>query len=118
MDIEDDEEHQIEIVSREVNKSIPSTLFFLSKVGARPTNLRFVKRNEDEWGDLDVLITANPIALQSKPNGKISVKVKASYNEEVKADYEIESILDFVQNHDLRNKILSKTITTTYEEIN
>lgn len=118
MDIEDDEEHQIEIVSREVNKSIPSTLFFLSKVGARPTSLRFVKRNEDEWGDLDVLITANPIALESKPNGKISVKVKASYNEDVKADYEIESILDFIQNHDLRTKILSKTITTTYEEIN
>lgn len=118
MDIEDEEEHQIEFVSREVNKSISATLFFLSKIGVRPTNLRFVKRNEDEWGDLDVLITANPIALKSKPSGKISVKVKASYNEDVSADYEIESILEFIQNTELRNKILSKTITTTYEEIN
>jgi len=118
MDIEDEEEHQIEFVSREVNKSIPSTLFFLSKIGVRPTNLRFVKRNEDEWGDLDVLITANPIALKSKPSDKISVKVKASYNEDVSADYEIESILEFIQNIELRNKILSKTITTSYEEIN
>ena len=117
LDMEFDGEHQINLVSREVNKAIPSTLFFLSKTGCRATNIKFVKNYENEWDEAEVLITANPKALESKPNGKISVKVKASYNSDVKADYEIESILDFMRDTELRNKILSKTITTTYEEI-
>jgi hypothetical protein len=116
MDINDDGEHQVELVSREIDKSIPSTYFFLSKTSCRIGNIRFVKQNSEEWGDCDLLITANPIALENKPSGKISVKVKASYNKDVAADYEIDSILDFIRNEELRNRILT-TITTTYEEI-
>ena len=117
MDIDYEGEHEIEIVSREVNKAIPSTLFFLSKTGARPTNIRFVKKYEQKWDNVDVLITANPKALEAKPAGKISVKVKTQYNTDVKADYEIDSILDFMKDEELRNRILKPTITTTYEEI-
>lgn len=116
MDIKDDGEHQIEIVSREVNKSIPSTFFFLSKTGCRAENFRFEQNYIDKWNGLDVLITANPIALESKPAGKISVKVNASYNKDVKADFEIDSLLDFIKDESLRNKILNTKITT-YEEI-
>lgn len=117
MDIEDEGEHEIELVSREVNKAIPSTLFFLSKTGARPSNIRFVKKYEEKWKNIDVLITANPKALESKPADKISVKVKTGYNTNIKADYEIDSILDFIRDEDLRRKILKPIITTTYEEI-
>lgn len=116
MDIKDDGEHQIEITSREIDKSIPSTYFFLSKTGCKITNIRFVQDNTDEWGNNDVLITANPIALENKPSGKISVKVKAPYNENVSADFEIDSILDFIKNEELRNKILNTTITS-FEEL-
>jgi len=116
MDMKDDEEHEVELVSREIDKSIPSTYFFLSKTSCRIDKLRFVKHNEEEWGDADVLITANPIALANKPSGKISVKVKASYNADSVADYEIDSILDFIKDEELRNRILSTKITT-YEEI-
>jgi 5'(3')-deoxyribonucleotidase len=56
VDIEEEEEHTIELVSREYLKSIPSTLFFLSKLGCRAANIRFVKQYEEEWGDVDVLI--------------------------------------------------------------
>lgn len=118
MNMEDDGEHQIEIVSREVNKAIPSTFFFLSKTGARINNLRFVNTYEKKWDGLDVLITANPKALELKPAGKISVKVKTPYNKDIPADYEIDSILDFIKDEELRNKILSTTIiTTSYEEL-
>ena len=116
MDMNDDGDHQIELVSREIDKSIPSTYFFLSKTSCRIDRIRFVKQHTDEWGDYDVLISANPLALAAKPAGKISVKVKASYNKDVVADYEIDSILDFIKNEELRNRILT-TITTTYEEI-
>jgi hypothetical protein len=116
MDIKDFGEHEILLVSREVEKSIPSTLFFLSKTGCRADNLKFVGKNSEEWADVDVLITANPEALESKPSGKISVKVNTSYNKNVSSDYEIDSILDFIKNEDLREKILNTKITT-YEEI-
>jgi hypothetical protein len=110
VDIEEEEEHTIELVSREFLKSIPSTLFFLSKLGCRATNIRFVKQNEDEWGDTDILITANPIALMNKPSDKISVKIKTSYNQNVGADYELESIIDFINDVSLREKIINTKI--------
>lgn len=116
-DMNDEANHEFSLVSREVNKSIPSTFFFLSKTGARINNIKFVKNNEDEWSDFDVLITANPIALAAKPAGKISVKISAPYNKDVDADYTLDSILDFINDSDLRNKILAKIITTTYEEL-
>lgn len=117
VDIKDDEEHEIEIVSREYDKSIPSTLFFLSKLGCKADRIRFVKNYEDKWDNADILITANPIALQNKPQGKISVKVKCDYNLNVKADFEIDSILDIIKDKKLRNQIFNTKITT-YENIN
>jgi hypothetical protein len=110
-------EHSVEIVSREVNKAIPSTMFFLSKTGARVPNIRFVKNHESEWDGLDVLITANPKALASKPDGKISVKINASYNSNSPSDYELDNIVEFFKDEELRNKILRPIITTTYEEL-
>jgi len=116
MDMKDDGEHEVEIVSREVDKSIPSTLFFLSKTGCRIENIRFVDDYIKKWDNTDILITANPKALEAKPSGKISIKVKASYNKDIQADYEIDSILDFIKDEELRNRILNTKITT-YEEI-
>jgi 5'(3')-deoxyribonucleotidase len=116
MDIKDDGEHEIEIVSREIDKSIPSTYFFLSKTSCRIDKVRFVQDYASKWDGLDVLITANPQTLEAKPSGKISVKVNTTYNKNIAADFEIDSILDFIKNEDLRTKILNTKITT-YEEI-
>jgi 5'(3')-deoxyribonucleotidase len=112
VDIEEEEEHTIELVSREYLKSIPSTLFFLSKLGCRAANIRFIKQYEEEWGDVDVLITANPIALKNKPSDKISVKINAPYNSGCQGDFELDSILDFIKDEALRTKILNTKITT------
>jgi 5'(3')-deoxyribonucleotidase len=112
VDIEEEEEHTVELVSREYLKSIPSTLFFLSKLGCRAANIRFVKQYEEEWGDVDVLITANPIALKNKPSNKISVKINAPYNSDCQGDFELDSILDFIKDEALRTKILNTKITT------
>jgi 5'(3')-deoxyribonucleotidase len=111
VDIDEEEEHTIELVSREYLKSIPSTLFFLSKLGCRATNIRFIKQNEDEWDGLDILITANPVALENKPDNKISVKVKAPYNSNSVADYELNSILEFIMDGFIREKIINTKIT-------
>jgi hypothetical protein len=116
MDTKDDGEHEIVITSKEVNRSIPATFFFLSKTGCRIENINFVQDAADEWKNFDILITANPDALKNKPNGKISVKVKAPYNQNIIGDYEIDTILDFIKDENLRYKILNTKITT-YEEI-
>ena len=116
-DIYDEEEHEIVLISREVEKSIPSTLFFLSKTGCKATNIKFVTSYADKWNDIDVLITANPQTLEAKPTGKISIKVNTPYNKNTTSDYQIDSILDFIKNTDLREKILNTKITT-YEELN
>lgn len=114
--IKDDENHEIIMVSREIDKSIPSTYFFLSKTGCKIDKIQFVQEHVDEWDGIDVLITANPIALVNKPQGKISIKVNSSYNRNVKSDYEIDSLLKFINDEDFRDKILNTKITT-YEEI-
>jgi hypothetical protein len=112
--MKDEEEHQIILVSREVEKSIPATLFFLSKVACKATDIRFVQDAADKWNGIDVLITANPIALENKPEGKTSIKINASYNSQVKADFQLDSIEEFLTNEELRNSILN-TKTITYE---
>jgi hypothetical protein len=117
MELNDDTEHKIEIVSREAINSIPATYFFLSKTLCRAEQIRFVTKYEDKWNGVDVLITANPRVLESKPQGKVSVKVKTTYNTDVQADYEIETVLDFIKDETLRNKILNTKITT-FEELN
>jgi hypothetical protein len=116
MDMNDEEEHVIELVSREAINSIPSTFFFLSKTLCRAENIRFVTRYEDKWDGLDVLITANPRALAAKPEGKIAIKVNCTYNQDSEADFTIDDIRDFITDEGLRDKILSTT-TTNYEEI-
>lgn len=116
MDIKDEEEHEIIITSKEVAKSIPSTYFFLSKLGCRAEQIKFVQDYETIWDGVDLLITANPTALESKPNNKISLKINSSYNKESKSDFELDSILEFIKDNKLREKILNTKITT-YEEI-
>ena len=49
---------------------------------------------------VDVLITANPKALAAKPEGKIAVKVNASYNKDSEADFEIDNIIDIFDNEE------------------
>jgi len=116
MDIKDEEEHELEIVSREVHGSIPATLFFLSKLSCRVEKIRFVQDHKDYWDGIDVLITADPKALDAKPDNKISVKINAPYNGENISDFELDSIVEFMMDESLREKILNTKITT-YENI-
>tara|TARA_R110000772_G_scaffold17946_1_gene49805 strand:- start:48818 stop:49432 length:615 start_codon:yes stop_codon:yes gene_type:complete len=95
-EVSDDEEHTIKIISREADKSIPATMFFLSKLGCRATDIDFVIKYEDKWNDIDVLVTANPKAIELKPKGKVSVKIDSSYNEDVKSDFKFGSLSEFM----------------------
>lgn len=106
VDIEDEEEHELILISREINRSVPASLFFLSKLGSMFKTIKFVTKFEEKWNHVDVMITASPETLASKPEGKISVKVNCPYNNDSEADFTINSIEEFIESEELRNKIL------------
>lgn len=116
IEMKDDEEHEIELVSREGANSIPSTYFFLSKTLCKAPNIRLVTAYADKWDGVDVLVTACPTALESKPSGKISVKVKTPYNKNVNSDFEIDDLFEFMNNRELREQILG-TKEVDFEEL-
>lgn len=107
MDIEDETGHEVYLISREVNASIPSTLFFLSKTLCKVENLKFVREYEDKWDHIDVLITANPITLNNKPEGKLAIKINHPYNKDVEADYEFDSLTEILD-VDIIEKLINK----------
>lgn len=62
--------------------SIPSTLFFLSKMTSRFKNISFVENPLDMWNEVDVLITTDPKILKlGAPWGKKLIKINRPYNE-------------------------------------
>jgi len=99
--------HTPVLVSKELNNSKPSTLFFLSKLSCKFNRIQFVRDYKDKWNEVDVLITSNPITLENKPSGKTSVKVINKYNSEVDADYTIVDIKELLDSENLLNKILN-----------
>jgi hypothetical protein len=85
------------IFSKENQFSVPSTLFFLSKIRSRFNNYRFVENNGEIWDNVDVFITTDPEFLQLIPEGKKVIKLKRPYNENLGND----SIISVLQLHDL-----------------
>ena len=109
MKLGDYSDHKISIVSREAARSIPATFFFLSKTGCMINDIHFVSKYADEWNYADILVTACPKVLDCKPEGKIAIKINATYNKDSKADYTYDSVLDFINDATVQNKILTLT---------
>lgn len=88
------EKHDFLIVSNEIGKSKPSTLFFLSKFGCLLEKVKFFSdfTINSMWNEIDVLLTANPVLLLSHPKDKIIIKYNTSYNENIKSDIEINNL--------------------------
>ena len=104
------------IISKELNNSKPATLFFLSKLSAKINNIVFIRDYNKKWEHVDILITANPTALNTKPTGKISIKVIKEYNKDNNSDYTIVDLKELLDNKKILEKILS-TETIEFEDI-
>lgn len=85
------------IVSNEIGRSKPSTLFFLSKFGCLLEKVIFYSEltKKDMWSEVDILLTSNPELLLNKPEDKIVVKYNTNYNKQIESKYEITSISEF-----------------------
>ena len=88
--------NELLIVSDEMVKSKPASLFFLSKFGCLLEKIKFYSNStiNSMWDEVDILLTANPNLLLDKPKDKIVVKYSTNYNKNIKADYEIETLKD------------------------
>jgi len=91
------DENELLIVSSEIGKSKPASLFFISKFGCLLEKVLFfsdVTKN-NMWDQVDILLTADPILLLEKPVGKTVVKFNTSYNKHIESEYEISSLSEF-----------------------
>ena len=102
------DEYDLLIVSDEIGKSKPASLFFLSKFGCLLEKIIFYSETtkNDMWDNVDILITSNPDLILNKPEGKIVVKFLRDYNKNIKSDLEISTLSDF--------NLLLKKITKEY----
>ena len=92
LDVRDN--HDIIIVSDEIGKSKPASLFFISKFGCLVESVKFYSEStiNSLWDSIDILLTANPKLLLTHPENKIVIKYNTSYNSDIKTEYEISTI--------------------------
>ena len=90
------EKYDLMIVSDEIGRSKPSSLFFLSKFGCLLEKIIFYSEVTKNymWDDVDILLTSNPDLLLNKPDNKIVIKFITEYNKHIKSEYEIMSLSD------------------------
>lgn len=89
--------NELLIVSDEMGKSKPASLFFLSKFGCLLEKIKFYSNTTigSLWDDVDILLTSNPSLLMDKPKDKIVVKFTTNYNKNVESEFEINTLKDF-----------------------
>ncbi len=88
------EQNDILIVSDEIGKSKPASLFFLSKFGCLIETIKFYSHStiNSMWDSVDILVTSNPSLIENKPKDKIVVKFNTNYNKNINSEYEISSL--------------------------
>jgi hypothetical protein len=86
--------HDILIVSDEIGKSKPASLFFLAKFGCLVETVKFYSEVtiNSMWDSVDVLLTANPNLLLTHSTNKLVIKFNTEYNSHIESEHSISSI--------------------------
>ena len=86
--------HELIIVSDEIGKSKPASLFFLSKFGCLFEKVVFYSNStiNSMWNEIDLLLTANPNLLLNHPSDKLLIKFDTVYNKNISSENSISSI--------------------------
>lgn len=82
------------LISDEIGKSKPATLFFLSKFGCELEKVVFYSNItiNSIWDEFDVLLTANPKLLLNHPENKKIIKYETQYNQDIKTSISIRKL--------------------------
>lgn len=91
------DEHEIIVISDEIQKSKPATLFFLSKYGCLVEQVTFYSKitMDKVFSDFDVILTANPDILTEEKYKMKKIKFETSYNEDIDTEHTIKSLEEF-----------------------
>jgi len=86
--------NDIVIVSDEIGKSKPATLYLLSKFGCQVEKIKFYSDTTKNsiWDEVDVLVSANPSLIEDHPENKVVIKFNTQYNKTNKSEHEISSL--------------------------
>jgi len=89
--------HDLLIVSDEMGRSKPASLFFLSKFGCQLEKVKFYSNLtiNSMWDEIDVLLTSNPALLLEHPTDKILIKYQTEYNKHIESKHSITNLKDF-----------------------
>jgi hypothetical protein len=88
--------HDFLVVSDEIGRSKPASLFFLSKFGCQLEKVKFYSNLtiNSMWNEVDVLLTSNPALLLEYPTDKIVIKFETEYNKNIQITHTIKTIKD------------------------
>jgi len=88
------DDYEITIISDEVEKSKPSTLFFLSKFGCLIESIIFYnsKTIDKVLSSFDLIVTSNPDIIINYSNILNVIKYETEYNKQVSTAHEIKSL--------------------------
>jgi len=89
--------YDLTIVSDEIGRSKPSSLFFLSKFGCLIEKVLFyseITKNK-MFNEIDILLTSNPDLLLNKYENKILIKYETQYNKHIPSEFTIKSLSEF-----------------------
>ena len=91
------DENELLIVSDEIGKSKPATLFFLSKFICQVEKIKFFSNLtiNSMWDEVDILLTSNPSLLLDKPSDKIVIKYETEYNKNIESEHTIKTLKEF-----------------------
>jgi hypothetical protein len=86
--------HEIYIISDEVGKTKPASLFFLSKFSCLIENIQFYNSNkkEDILSKFDLVVTSNPDVVINYKDKFSIVKFETNYNKNCEGDFNIKSL--------------------------
>jgi len=92
------DKHDIRLISDEMGKSKPATLFFLSKFGCMIENIFFYNTQtiDNMWNQTDLILTANPKLIDNKRENKVVVKYNSEYNTNCTSTLSIDKFKEFI----------------------
>jgi len=75
---------ELTLISEQIGKTKPATLFFISKFGCEVDKIIFYNKNtiDNIWNEFDVLVAASPKLLSNNSN-KPTIKYETSYNSNI-----------------------------------
>lgn len=102
-----DQEIELVLISEQIGKTKPATLFFISKFGCDVDKIVFFNKKtiENVWNEFDVLVAASPKLLMNNTN-KPTIKYETTYNSNINNENtitnlkELESTLKKIINND------------------